>query len=298
MPIARVTGYQHLRASELARPTNAQVFFDPPDTETLVWAASDLITITSGVLDLGSGSGAATAAFVRSGARHAHGLELSEESVRWAEDHYGARSGDGSVTFSVCDYLHEPTDRLVQSWPDAVRPTIVASNPPYVPTGSTAPAVSLVTDGGPDGLLFLPTILGHVAKLDASMALVLGSYSYPSGACRAIDDAGLQIRSITMTAVLFGPWSLGNHDHIVELAREGSAYLWQPPGASRPGYVVLGLACEQRQTDQGFKPSEIELLVRLACDSETQALELITEANARSGTARILQLPLDHNHHL
>ncbi len=296
MPVERVSGFSQLQTSDLQPPSWPHVFFDPPDTETLAWAAADVIVPGCGVLDLGAGSGAATASFVRSGAGHAHGVDVSQESVRWADEHYGSGAHEPGVTFATCDFLNESTTVLLESWPEAFLPSVVASNPPYVPTTETTPESHPSMDGGPDGLRFLSAILNHALTLEADLALVIGSFSSPLQAVSALQDAGYRIHTVTLATALFGEFSLNNKERILEMEQLGKAVIWRSNVHSTLGYVVVGLAATlgKRHPSAGpaFEPHDLLSLLTAACSSKQHRLELLSDAPANNKVlVRVLELP-------
>ena len=270
--IARVQGYTHLSGAGLRQPGESEVFYDLPDTETLAWAGADLIRQGSRVLDLGSGGGAATASFVRSGAARAHGFDISPESVAWATQTYTAP--EPRVSFSVLDFLGATTQELLAQWPFDDAPTLVASNPPYVPTAGSDDPRLRSSNGGPDGLAFLPAVLAHAGHLGADLGLVLGSYSNLPRAGALLADVDLGITSLTLTPVRFGQYSKQSWDLILSMEREGRAAVWRPAGSEADaGYLAVGIAATR---DASTLPADmLHAIVARACASLTSRLEAL-----------------------
>ena len=272
MTIARVQGYTHLTGADLQQPGEPEVFYDLPDTETLAWAGADLIRQGSRVLDLGSGGGAATASFVRSGAARAHGLDISPESVAWATQTYTA--AEPRVSFSVLDFLGATTQALLAQWPLDDAPTLVASNPPYVPTAGWGDPRLRSSNGGPEGLAFLPAVLAHAGHLGADLSLVLGSYSNLPRAGALLAGADLGITSLTLTPVRFGHYSKQSWDLILNMERDGRAAVWRPGGnEADAGYLAIGIAATR---DASTLPADtLHAIVARACASPTSRLEAL-----------------------
>ena len=272
MTIARVEGYTHLTGADLQQPGESEVFYDLPDTETLAWTGADLIRQGDRVLDLGSGGGAATASFIRHGAARAHGFDISPESVAWATQTY-ARS-EPRLSFSVLDFLGASADELLAQWPLDDPPTLVASNPPYVPCEITGDPQLRSSNGGPDGLAFLPAVLAHAGLFGADLGLVLGSYSNLPRAGALLADADLGITSVTLTPVHRGTYSQQSWDLILGMEREGRAAVWRPAAnEADAGYLAVGIAATR---DTPTLPADaLHAIVARACTSTTSRLEAL-----------------------
>lgn len=288
--IARVEGYTHLSGSDLQQPGESEVFHDLPDTETLAWAAADLIRRGSRVLDLGSGGGAATASFIRSGAAGAHGFDISPPSVRWATETYAA--SEPHLSFSVLDFLGATAEELLAQWPLDDPPTLVASNPPYVPCAVTDDPRLRSSNGGPDGLAFLPAVLAHAGHLGADLGLVLGSYSNLPRAGALLADAELGITSLTLTPVRFGAYSKQSWELILGMEREGRAAVWRPGGnEADAGYLAVGIAATR---DAPVLPADaLHAIVARACVSASSRLEALDAQPPSEVAVRVVDV--SHN---
>jgi len=137
--------------------TDARALVPRPETELLVEAALAALPRGGALLDLCTGTGcvAISAALSRPGARVV-ATELSPGALALARENAAAL---GAAVELLEGDLFAPL-------PSGVRFDVVASNPPYVPTGELAglsrevrrePLLAL--DGGPDGLALLSRIV-------------------------------------------------------------------------------------------------------------------------------------------
>ncbi|MET7731885.1 methyltransferase domain-containing protein [Streptomyces sp. NPDC005402] len=286
---------------------SAQVFFDPADTETGIWAAHDLITDGCGVLDLGSGSGAAAAAMARAGAR-VHGVDRGAETVAWAAEHYASRAGDPRVTFALGDFSTLSAEELMATAPTPLpRPLIVTSNPPYVPftTRTNDPRTSI--NGGTDGLRLLPAIIEHCRSLRSDLALTIGSYSTPRTAARLLETAGLLIHAVTLCPLALGEFTLSNMEQVLTLEKRGEAVLWRRTPVEPPAYFALGLACRWSEAAgphgarraRHWTGEDLIRLLRAAAASRDPWLEALDSmpSGCRPGPLRVLDLPAQADRH-
>ncbi|MGY1497485.1 methyltransferase domain-containing protein [Streptomyces sp. QTS52] len=308
LDISRVVAYEHLRADDLVKPPSVQVFFDPADTETGIWATRDLITAGCGVLDLGSGSGAAAAAVARAGAR-VHGVDRGTETVAWASERYASRGTDPRVTFALGDFSVLSAEELMATAPKPLpRPLVITSNPPYVPLPARRNAPRPSIDGGTDGLRLLPAVIGHCRSLRSDLALTIGSYSTPRRAARLLEAAGLYIHAITLCPLALGDFTLRNIERVRALEERGEAVLWRRKPLEPPAYFAMGLACRwgraavPRDRGRQVRPWSGEDLIRLlrtAAASRTPRLEALDELPpaGRPGPVRVLDLPARADRH-
>lgn len=277
MRLEHIEGFHHLTSEDLQPIERPHVFFDPVDTEIEAWIGADLIKPGCTVLDLGSGSGAATAAFVRSGAGHAHGIDISADSVTWARAKY--RASEGQVSFAVADFVALSTHELIKSCPTDVPPSVVVSNPPYAPLPAHLETRPISIDGGPDGLKFVPAIIKHATALQADLALMFGSYASLQEAVSLVDSAGFLIRGLTLTAHTLGEFSRRNLEQILALERRGQATLWRPAGHAELGYLIIGLTSTKKPTSgevpRSPSPEQFFSIVSCACSSATRQLEAL-----------------------
>ena len=255
---------------------------------------SDLIKPGCTVFDLASGSGAAAAAFVRFGAGHAHGIDISQESVAWAKQNYCSPVYRGRLSFAIADFLALSTDELVATCPGRDAPHVIVSNPAYVPLSPDEGAALKSIYGGPDGLKFVPSIIQHAIRLGADLGITVGSYSSPRRAAQLIAGAGYSIRKITLAALPLGEFTKANPERIMDLERAHEATLWRPAGSDQTGYLIVGLACVHDAAQSAFSPEELMALLSRACSSRTKSLEALHDLDEPAlgdVSVRVLELP-------
>lgn len=154
-PTAYLTGAREFYGRRFE--VDARVLVPRPETEQLAEAALAALPEGGAALDLGTGSGAlaVTLALGRPGAR-VTAVDLSSEALEVARANAAALGA--AVEFLEGD--------LFAPLPAGAAFDVVASNPPYVPTGELAglqrevrrePRLAL--DGGPDGLVVLRRIV-------------------------------------------------------------------------------------------------------------------------------------------
>jgi release factor glutamine methyltransferase len=297
MRIERIRTYEKMAPEELKRPASQHVFFDPPDTELGAWVGADLLSPGCVILDLGSGGGATAGALARSGARHVHGVDSSEESILYCRRVYGQAPIAAQLSFQLGDFLNADTPSLLAGCGLPAVPTVVCSNPAYVPlTPSKSEEVRSI-DGGPDGLKFVPSVLRHAVWLGAKLALTIGSYSSPRQACRLLAEAGYGIRRITLCALSLGNFTRKNPDRILQLEADGEAVLWRPGGDVALGYLIVGFACHRTQDGDPSEPvptaHQIFALLQQAGRSPSAELEGLDDLApwAIPCAVRVLVLP-------
>lgn len=222
------------------RPSDPTVFHDPADTATFVGAIQVLSNGNSTILNLGTGGGADsfqaanTAAFVM-------GVDTSATAIASASSTY-ARD---NLHFNQFDYFTHGPVELMRLWPsDKLPPSILASNPPYVPCVSSATCPSPTMYGGPDGIRFVREVINYGAVLKIpKIALTIGSYSSPREVVAYLKDHGYSPVHVTLTPVAFGAYSKANLEHIKRLESEGRAILWRPDESNEPtGYFMVGIS--------------------------------------------------------
>jgi release factor glutamine methyltransferase len=296
-PIVRIFEYRHLLPADRRPPRRPQVFFDPADTEVGIWATVDLIEAGCTVLDLGSGSGAAAAAVARAGAGHVHGLDISQDSVSWASQHHALQTERTRVSFGIADYALCSSAQLRDSCPFGSPPTIVTSNPPYVPVPPAKDGKRVSIDGGPDGLQLVRLVVRHAAGLNSDLGITIGSYSSPRAAASLLAESGYRISSVTLSALRLGDYTLKNIERVLELEAEGAGPLLRAEGGVIH-YLIVGLSCRRVQETArvapkpSMAPEELPALLHLACKSRSLMLEALGPS---SGTwpvpIRVLVLP-------
>lgn len=275
--LLRITRFRHLTPPDLLRPRLPNVFFDPIDTEVGIWATVDLIEPGCTVLDLGSGSGAAALAVARAGAGRVHGVDIAEDSVRWATDHYMAATDGARVSFSVADYSALTTPQLHACCPFETAPSVVTSNPPYVPLATAEKRVSI--DGGPDGLRLVRHVVRHAGTFDSDLAITIGSYTTPRAAIALLCASGYRIAGVTLGALPLGDHTVQNLQRVTELAASGEGPLLDVHGVTH--YLVMGLSCRRIRgsAEPGPTAEDVLALLHLACTSTTTRLEALDNAS-------------------
>ncbi|MFF7367579.1 methyltransferase domain-containing protein [Streptomyces tricolor] len=302
--VSRVDAYTHLAPDDLKPPGEAEVFFEPADTEIGVWVAADLLPPGGGgtVLDLGSGSGAAAAAIARAGAARVHGVDNGRQTLRWAERHYA--SADGRVSFALGDYsVLSPRELLATAPGELPRPLVVTSNPAYVPLPEAAARTHPSISGGADGLKWAGSIIGHARTLGADLGLTIGSYSTPRRAAALLAEAGYRIAAVTLCPLPFGAFTRAHPERVLALEERGEAVLWRS-GPDPLAYFVVGLACRRAdatgQPDGGHPGGghpgggkELLDLLHTAARSATTRLESLDAPGAAPPPwpVRVLDLP-------
>ncbi|MEU1074583.1 MULTISPECIES: methyltransferase domain-containing protein [unclassified Streptomyces] len=294
--VSRVTAYTHLTPHDLQPPGEPEVFFEPADTETGVWVATDLLPPGGGgtVLDLGSGSGAAAAAMARAGAARVHGIDSGEQTLRYAHARYASPPGDGRVTFARGDFALMSATQLLATAPGPLPPPlVVTSNPAYVPlppdAGRARPSIS----GGADGLQWAGPIAGHARALGADLGLTLGSYSTPRRAVAVCTEAGYRIAAVTLCPLPLGDFTRRHPERVLALEEAGEAVLWRR-GPDPLAYFIVGLAC--RRAEGGGRPAGAEELMDLLHSAARSTTTRLENLDARGETpcpwpVRVLDLP-------
>lgn len=289
----RVSTYRHLRPADRVPPGRPHVFFDPVDTEIGVWATADLIRPDRTVLDLGSGSGAAAAAAARAGARHVHGVDISDDSVTWANEHYAVAGDEGRVSFGRADYSALSSAELLAACPFPNPPDVVTSNPPYVPLPSPEGGSRTSIDGGADGLRLVRHVVGHAAALRADLAVTIGSYTSPRHAAALLHDHGYRLSALTLGALRLGDHTNDNIARVRDLEADGEAPLLRTDDGL-PYYLVVGLSCRRQDgpAAAALPPEDLLPLLRAACASRTPLLEALDSSPlAARVPVRIVDLP-------
>lgn len=169
VPLQHLTGVAGFRRLELA--VGPGVFVPRPETELLAgWAIERAAVVPEPVVvDLCSGSGAIALSIANECPKASvYGVEREELALAWARRNAAARvaAGDRPVTLLQGDAT---APDVLADLDGAV--DVVATNPPYVPDGSTvAPEVAdhdpeAALWGGPDGLDVVRRLLVRAATL-------------------------------------------------------------------------------------------------------------------------------------
>ncbi len=296
----RVSAYRHLTVADRDPPDRRGIFFDPIDTEVGAWATVDLVEEGSTVLDLGSGSGAAAAAVARAGTAHVHGVDISEESVRWASEHHALDGPARRVTFGLADYAALSTSALLAASPLSRPPDVVASNPPYVPVPPVDDSGRVSIDGGPDGLRLVRIVVSHAEALGSALSLTIGSYSSPRRAAALLAACGYRIAGLTLAALRLGDYTVQHMDRVLALEAAGEGPLLRTDDGA-VSYLCVGLSCRRDAADDadgGLSPDGLLRLLDHACRSRTTHLEALDRATAACPVpVRVLVLPEEHRRH-
>jgi release factor glutamine methyltransferase len=172
--------------------TDARALVPRPETEALVEVALAALPEGGALLDLCTGTGcvAISVALSRPGARVV-ATDLSPDALALATEN-AAALGAATVELRAGD--------LWAAVPDGARFDVIASNPPYVPSGEL-PGLSrevrrepfLALDGGPDGLAVLRRIVaGAAGRLVPGGTLALEMHeSHREALPRMCAEAGL-----------------------------------------------------------------------------------------------------------
>lgn len=303
MTTDRIFEYRHLRPADLRPPQSPDVFFDPADTEVGIWATVDLVKPGCTVLDLGSGSGAAAAAVARAGAGHVHGLDISPNSVRWASEHYALETEHRRVTFGIADYALSTPSGLLDRCPFDSPPTVVTSNPPYVPLPRPEVSKKVSIDGGPDGLHWVRSVVRHAAGMGSDLGITIGSYSSPGAAAALLHNSGYGISSVTLSALRLGDHTLKNMEMVLNLEARGEGPLLRAEDGI-VYYLIVGLSCRRivgtacGAANPALPPDGLLALLQLACTSRTLALETLDNSpRTWPVPIRILVLPDEPRRH-
>lgn len=230
---------QLLPKQYLEHPHDPKVFYDPPDTATFVSAIQVLTNIDSTVLNLGTGSGADS--FQAAGnAEFVLGVDTSDAAIKSASTTYKR----DNLAFQQFDYFNQGPAELQKIWPHKKPPSVLASNPPYVPCVSAAACPSPTMYGGPDGIRYIREVINYGKTLKIpKLALTIGSYSSPKEVMRYLKDNKYSAVHFSLTPVPFGEYSKANLPHLLELEKEGRAILWRPNGSNEPsGYFIVGIS--------------------------------------------------------
>jgi SAM-dependent methyltransferase len=281
-----IDGYQSVRLTDL-NYDESKIFKDPQDTETITAVGLAAIRPGDFVLDLGSGSGIPANLFLKKAqAAKVVGLDVSTDSVQHASASYGSKD----LTFYVADYEKIKADQILDQFCGSVRPDIIVSNPPYVPTVGHSRGLLRTIDGGPYGLRYLKRVISIAETFQTRLAFIMGSYSSPLDAVRFLEERGYKITELTFTLMPFGSFSNANRGQILKLESEGKAFLVREAFKDKLAYVAIGIVAEldssEKVTDSSL-PLMKELLPKIT-RAKTSGLETIS--GSYSVPVRILKL--------
>lgn len=162
-PLQYITGHQEFWSMEFK--VSPAVLIPRPETELLVEEGAKAIKASfhnseeTEILDIGSGSGALTAALAKEIAlSHVTGVDISPEAVALARENVEANGLSSSVSILEGDLFGPVKGRQFH---------LIVSNPPYIPKGDLSGLQPEVTkheplsalDGGDDGLDYYRTII-------------------------------------------------------------------------------------------------------------------------------------------
>lgn len=304
--MVRSQGYKLLTKTDLIPQPGRNIFYDPADTELGALLASTLVTADTIVVDLASGSGAAAAALARFGARHSCGVDISDDSLLHASETYRDLIEEGKLSFQKVDFVRASTQELLSICDLPARPSLIASNPAYVPLPDKVGKNHASIYGGEDGLLFVPHIIRHAVNIGADCCITVGSYSSPKKVVQMMLTSGFQIHSIAISPLPLGDITKRHPEKILELERNDEAVLWRDEDGEIKGYFIFGIAC--RNVRDGVKKpdststsaviAELWALLKTASRADDISLSsLETAALSMDVTTYACILPSPENRH-
>lgn len=245
MNLLIIKGYQFLSSKDFKFEEDNQIFLDPPDTEVGCWVGYDLLLnkYKNTILDLGCGSGATCAALARTGNSITYGVDISHDSLNWAQKKYTPNYYKNRTSFHYFDFLQNTPQEFSQRFP-SFTPNIVISNPAYVPVAPSCDKNLVMLNGGYDGLRFVPAIISYAKFFNASLGLTIGSYSCIGKALDMIAQAEYEISSITISLLELSQTAQENLPHIQKLCMQQKAFLWESQ-INTKGYMIIGMAAKQ-----------------------------------------------------
>ena len=189
-PVAYLTGQQEFWSLPLAVDT--RVLVPRRDTETLVEVVLDQVDRTAPlrIADIGTGSGAIALALARElRAARIVATDRSAEALAVARDNAARLHLDDRIELREGD--------LLSALPAGERFDVIASNPPYVPSGEIEGLLPEVRrepraalDGGPDGLDALRRLVAGASAHLVPGGLLALEHGFDQGAAvRALVDA-------------------------------------------------------------------------------------------------------------
>jgi release factor glutamine methyltransferase len=195
-PVAYLIGRREFRSLELR--VDGRVLVPRPETETVVEVALGLLTEPARVVDVGTGSGAIALALKRAWpACEVLAVDLSPDAAQVARAN--AERLGLAVAVLVGDLLQPVAERAPLD--------LIASNPPYVPSGEVAALPAevrcephLALDGGADGLQVIERLIAAAPPLLAAtgaLVLEVGAGQAPAVAERLRRDGRYQEPSLT-----------------------------------------------------------------------------------------------------
>jgi release factor glutamine methyltransferase len=194
-PVAYLVGKKEFRSLELT--VDARVLVPRPDTETLVEVALGLVGDGGRVVDVGTGSGAIALAL-----KHERPA-LEVLAVDRSPDAAAVARGNAERLKLEVEVLEG--DLLA---PVATRGpfALVASNPPYIPSGDVPGLAAEVRkephgalDGGADGLVYIRRLIADAPALlvpEGAVALEVGAGQAPAVAALFAADGRYQQASV------------------------------------------------------------------------------------------------------
>ena len=167
-PVQYITGHQEFWSMEFK--VSPSVLIPRPETELLVEEGSNALkksfpeNNSLDILDIGTGSGALTAALAKEvSGSHVTGVDISPDAISLARENVETNGLSSSVTILEGDLFNPVEGKLFH---------LIVSNPPYIPKGDLEglqPEVSKfeplsALDGGEDGLDYYRTIIPEAPK--------------------------------------------------------------------------------------------------------------------------------------
>jgi release factor glutamine methyltransferase len=196
IPVAYIVGSKEFMSLDLFVGTGALI--PRPDTEILVEAILGRFPKEQSfaMADIGTGSGAiAVAVAVNRPEAAVYGVDISSEALSWAAKNVARFSLEERITLVKGDMLAPLTGLGLQGKLD-----LIASNPPYIPSGDIdglQPEVAVyeprnALDGGPGGLDFYRILISGCREFLKPG----GALAFEIGKDQAKDISGLASRLI------------------------------------------------------------------------------------------------------
>ncbi len=175
-PTQYITGRQEFYGRDFR--VTKDVLIPRPETEHVIEAALERVTSASGIVDIGTGSGAIAVTLAQEAKVQVVATDISAPALRVAMEN--ARRLGAEVRFLCCD---------LGSALASLRFDLVVANPPYVPAGDTTGLQREVRDheppmalyGGADGLEVYRRLVPEADRLLKSGGWLVMEIGYNAG---------------------------------------------------------------------------------------------------------------------